>query len=457
MENNEIAERIDQLRQFYLTDKTKNINWRKEALRNLYDNIHKHEQDIMDALAEDLSKSNFESYATEISIVYHEIKLYIKKIKNWSKAECKHTPLTLFPSHSKVVKEPYGVVLVIAPWNYPFQLLFNPLVAAIAAGNCVALKTSPNAPATAKVMDTIINEVFSQDYVSIFHGNREVNQMLLAEKFDYIFFTGSPKLGRIVMEAAAKNLTPLTLELGGKSPCIIDKDANLKLAARRIMWGKTLNSGQTCIAPDYLIIHRDIRDEFLLEAKNAIREMYGEDPQQSPDYPRIISSVAMLRLTTYLQEGAIVLGGKYDEDDQYIEPTIMENVPLTSPLMEEEIFGPIFPMMEFVHIEDVITQLKDKEKPLALYYFTENKRNIQKMLRETSSGGVCINDTIIHCANERLPFGGIGNSGLGHYHGRFGFDTFTHLKAVVTSSSKIDIKLKYPPYDGKLENYKSLI
>jgi len=457
MENNEIADRIDQLRQFYLTDRTKDIEWRKDALRKLYDNIKKHEQEIMDALAEDLSKSSFESYATEISIVYHEIKLYIKKIKKWSKAECKRTPLTLFPSHSKVVKEPYGVVLVIAPWNYPFQLLFNPLIAAIAAGNCVALKTSPNAPATAKVMDTIINEVFPQDYVSIFHGNRDVNQLLLAERFDYIFFTGSPKLGRVVMEAAAKNLTPVTLELGGKSPCIVDKDANIKLAARRIMWGKTLNSGQTCIAPDYLIVHRDIKDEFLLEAKNAIREMYGEDPQQSPDYPRIISSVAMLRLKTYLQEGSIIMGGKYDEDDQYIEPTIMENVPFTSPLMEEEIFGPIFPMMEFVHIEDVIAQLKEREKPLALYYFTKNKRNIHKMLNETSSGGVCINDTIIHCANERLPFGGIGNSGLGHYHGRYGFDTFTHLKAVVTSSSKIDIKLKYPPYENKLDNYKNLI
>lgn len=457
MDNIELADQIDQLRQFYLTGRTKDINRRKEALRNLYDNIQKHEQDIMDALAEDLSKSNFESYATEISIVYHEIKLYIKKLKRWSKPVHKCTPLTLFPSKSKIVKEPYGVVLVIAPWNYPFQLLFNPLVAAIAAGNCVVLKTSPNAPATAKIMDTIVNEVFPSNFVSIFHGNREVNQMLLAEKFDYIFFTGSPKLGRVVMEAAAKNLTPVTLELGGKSPCIIDKDANIKIAARRIMWGKTLNSGQTCIAPDYLVIHRDVKNEFLLEARNAIREMYGEDPRQSPDYPRIISSVAMLRLKTYLQEGSIVLGGKYDEDDQYIEPTILGNVPSTSPLMEDEIFGPIFPLMEFSNIEEVITMLKEREKPLALYYFTKDKRNIQKMLRETSSGGVCINDTIVHVANENLPFGGVGNSGLGHYHGRYGFDTFTHLKAVVTSSSKMDIKLKYPPYDGKLDNYKSLI
>ncbi len=457
MNNSEISPKIEKLREFFLTNETKDVAYRIVALKRLRHIIKKQETAIFDALSEDLNKSDFESYVTEVSLVLHEIDLNIRKLRQWAKPERKRMPFLFFPSKSKIYKEPYGVVLIIAPWNYPFQLLMSPLVAAVGAGNCVAMKTSPNAPATALIMDKIVKEAFAEQYVTIFHGNREVNQALLSERFDYIFFTGSPSLGKVVMEAAAKHLTPVTLELGGKSPCIVDEDADLAIAARRIVWGKTINAGQTCIAPDYLMVHSKVKADFVYELKQAILAMYGENPQDSPDFPRIISAVAMKRLIAYLEKGDIIIGGKYQEEDNYIEPTVIENLPEDAPILNEEIFGPIFPLMEFNAIEEVIDYVKRHEKPLALYFFSKNKKNQQRIIRETSSGGMCINDTIIHVGNQKLPFGGVGNSGMGHYHGKYGFETFTHLKSVAISSFMLDMKVKYPPYEGKLSQFKRFL
>ncbi len=457
MTDSEITDKISLMRQFFCNGGTRSVAQRKVMIDRLYTSIQRHEQDIAEALAADLHKSDFESYATETGIVLHELKTLRRNMIKWSKSRHRGTPLSLFPSRSRIVREPYGVALVIAPWNYPFQLLFNPLAAAVAAGNCVALKTSPNAPATAALAETIVQEVFPPTWVSVFHGHRDVNQKLLAERFDYIFFTGSPALGRIVMEAAAKHLTPVTLELGGKSPCIVDEDADLTVAARRIVWGKCLNSGQTCIAPDYLMVHQSVKTAFLQAFKEAVRDLFGHNPQLSPDYPRIVTDKAMQRLTGYLNTGRIVVGGRFDLQDRYIEPTVIEEVPTDAPAMQEEIFGPIFPLIEFEQTDEVIDFINRREKPLALYYFTRNPEKAKKMLRETSSGGVCINDTVIHCANANIPFGGIGNSGMGRYHGKYGFDTFSHEKSVMRSPGKLDIKVKYPPYSGKLKMVKRLM
>lgn len=457
METSEMQNKLQSMRQYFDSQATKDISFRKKSLMSLYKAIVLHEKEIMEALYADLHKSHFESFSTEIALVLKEIKYHIGHLKSWQKTEKKLMPFLFFPSTSKVIKEPYGLVLIIAPWNYPFQLLFSPLVGAISAGNSVVLKTSPNAPATAKIMDKIIKTCFSEEYIAIYHGNREVNQELLSQNFDYIFYTGSPTVGKVVMKAAAEHLTPLTLELGGKSPCIVDKDANISIAAHRIMWGKTINAGQTCIAPDYLFVHKDIKNELITEMKQAVKAMYGDNPQLSPDYPRIVSQSAMKRLLSYLEKGNIVFGGKVDLEDKYIEPTVIDNLAEDAKILSEEIFGPIFPILEFENIDDVISYINKREKPLALYYFTRNRKKINKILSQTSSGGVCINDTIIHVANHRLPFGGVGNSGMGAYHGKYSFDMFTHKKAMVKSSFFIDIPIKYPPYKGKLEKFKRFL
>jgi len=457
MDYSYISSHVEDIRNFYNSRKTQSIAFRIAALERLYKNIKLYEQDILDALSEDLSKSNFESYATEVSIILKEIQYHIRHLKRWSKARKVGMSLLFFPSKSCIVQEPYGVVLIIAPWNYPFQLLISPLIGAISAGNCVVLKSSPKAPATSEVIEKIVNNTFQKEYVAFFQGHRDVNQTLLENKFDYIFFTGSPSMGKIVMEGAAKHLTPVTLELGGKSPCIIESDANIKIAARRIIWGKTLNSGQTCVAPDYLLVHKDIRENLLLELQNSITEMYGENPKDSPDYPRIISLAATTRLASYLKEGKILLGGDYDLDDNYIAPTVIGEVSEESAIMQDEIFGPIFPLIEYSDIKEVITFVNNREKPLALYYFTNDKKKAKQVLSETSSGGACINDTIVHVGSHKLPFGGVGNSGMGRYHGKFSFDTFSNQKSVVFSSGKIDIKLKYPPYKDKYENYRDML
>lgn len=449
--------RLQQMRQYFNSQRTKDVSFRIQSLQTLYKQIKLHEQDIIQALHEDLHKSPFEAFSTEIGLVLKEIKHHIKHVKQWQRPEKKLTPFLFFPSKSNIFKEPYGLALIIAPWNYPFQLLFSPLVGAISAGNCVVLKTSPSAPATAKVMDSIISACFSPDYVSIFHGNREMNQLLLSQRFDYIFYTGSPAVGKVVMKAAAEHLTPITLELGGKSPCIVDKNADIRTAARRIMWGKTINAGQTCIAPDYLFVHKSIKNTFITALQEAVHMMFGDNPQAAPDYPRIVSPTAMQRLIGYIDKGNIVFGGRYDLADKYIEPTVVDNLTADAGLLSEEIFGPIFPLMTFDDIQEVITYINEREKPLALYFFSKDKQAVHKILGQTSSGSVCINDTIIYVANHRLPFGGVGNSGMGAYHGKYSFDTFTHKKATVVSSFSVDFPIKYPPYKGKLDKFKRFL
>ncbi|MFA5640345.1 MAG: aldehyde dehydrogenase [Bacteroidales bacterium] len=457
METREMQNRLQQMRQYFNSQRTKDVSFRIQSLQTLYKQIKLHEQDIIQALHEDLHKSPFEAFSTEIGLVLKEIKHHIKHVKQWQRPEKKLTPFLFFPSKSNIFKEPYGLALIIAPWNYPFQLLFSPLVGAISAGNCVVLKTSPSAPATAKVMDSIISACFSPDYVSIFHGNREMNQLLLSQRFDYIFYTGSPAVGKVVMKAAAEHLTPITLELGGKSPCIVDKNADIRTAARRIMWGKTINAGQTCIAPDYLFVHKSIKNTFITALQEAVHMMFGDNPQAAPDYPRIVSPTAMQRLIGYIDKGNIVFGGRYDLADKYIEPTVVDNLTADAGLLSEEIFGPIFPLMTFDDIQEVITYINEREKPLALYFFSKDKQAVHKILGQTSSGSVCINDTIIHVANHRLPFGGVGNSGMGAYHGKYSFDTFTHKKATVVSSFSVDFPIKYPPYKGKLDKFKRFL
>lgn len=447
----DIKKKILNLRNFFATHQTLDTTFRIKSLRKLKKAILENEKDIFKALHQDLHKSDFESFSTEVGIILTEIDYQIKHLRKWSREEHKFTPFVLFPSRSKIAREPYGVVLVIAPWNYPFQLLLNPLVAAIAAGNCVMLKTSPYAPATATIVEHIVRLALEEGHVNICHGNRDVNQQLLAQRFDFIFFTGSPALGKIVMEAAAAHLTPVVLELGGKSPCIVDQDADVPTAARRIIWGKTLNSGQTCVAPDYLLVHESVKKQLLTEMRTAIKEFFGENPQAAEDYPRIVSGKAMQRLIGYLKEGKIVMGGAYDEKERYIAPTIIENLPEDAALWQEEIFGPIFPLKTFSDFDEMLQFVQQREKPLALYYFSTCKKKIKRIIRETSSGGVCINDVLLHVGTHHIPFGGIGNSGMGNYHGKYGFETFSHQKSIVTSHPSFDIKIKYPPYQNKLK------
>lgn len=446
----EIQNCVKQQKAFFISQQTKPIAFRIEKLKCLKSTVKKHEKEILEALFIDLHKSEFEAFSTEIGIFYEEINLYIRKLKSWTKPKKVGTPLIFFPSKSMIISEPYGVTLIIAPWNYPVQLLLCPLIASIAAGNTAVLKTSPFVPTVAKVLETIITEAFPKNYITIFGGGREINTILLEQCWDFIFFTGSPQLGKVVMKAAALYLTPLVLELGGKSPCIVDEDAHLKFAAKRIVWGKFLNAGQTCIAPDYMFVHQKIKEEFLQLMQLEITKMFGENPKESEDFPRIVSQKAMERLEKLIHHGKIVVGGTIDLENRYIAPTIIDEITQNDPIMHEEIFGPLMPVMSFNDIQEVIDYLHHHEKPLAFYYFTRNQRKAKRVLNETTSGGGAINDTIIHVANSKLPFGGVGNSGMGKYHGKFGFDTFSNKRSICTSSSSIDISLRYAPYKNRV-------
>lgn len=438
-----VRERLSRMRDYLPT--AKETATRLESLRNLKVAIESHMHEIETALWNDLHKSAHETYLTETSIVLHELKNNIRNLHRWSKPEKVRTPYFLLPSRSRIIKEPYGLVLVMSPWNYPFQLSIAPLIAAIAAGNSVVLKPSPDAPHTAKVIEKIVGQAFGEQHVALFHGDVEMNQALLQQRFDYIFFTGSPRIGKIVMQAASQNLTPVTLELGGKSPCVVNADADLDVAARRIAWGKYLNAGQTCVAPDYLLVHRSVKDMLLVKIKEYISTFYGNNPQQSHDYPRIINERSLDRLTTLLKGEKIYFGGQSDRSNLYLSPTIIDQVLPQSPIMQEEIFGPILPVLTYEKEEEAIDYINKHEKPLALYYFGKEK-NGRKFIDQTSSGGACINDVILHLANSRLPFGGVGESGMGSYHGRNGFDTFSHRRSVLISRNWFDIPFKYPPY-----------
>jgi aldehyde dehydrogenase (NAD+) len=450
------AELVARQRRFFQTGTTKTLEFRLEQLRKLKQILTENQDAIAQALKADLNKPKFEAVAAEIFFCLEEINETLKKLKTWVKPKKVATPLTLLPASATRVSEPLGVVLIIGTWNYPLQLVIAPLIGAIAAGNCAILKPSEFAPQTSQFVANLIGKNFEPSFVTVVEGGKEVTQTLLAEKFDHIFFTGSTKIGKIIMQAAAKTLTPVTLELGGKSPCIVEPDVPIELAAKRIAWGKFINAGQSCIAPDYLLVHRKIKAQIIDAIAQSIPEFYGNNPAQSSDYARIINDFHWQRLSQLLNNGKVVIGGETNPDERYIAPTVIEGVDWNSAVMQEEIFGPILPVLEYSDLGDAIAQINAHPQPLALYLFSNNKATQQRVLTETSSGGVCINDTMVHGICSELPFGGVGDSGIGAYHGQLSFATFSHQKSILARTFSLDLPLRYPPYEGKLKFLKWL-
>jgi aldehyde dehydrogenase (NAD+) len=447
----DIQKLVENQKRFFNKNKTKNLDFRLAQLSVLEKAVIENEGKIVSALKKDLGKSVYESFMTEVGFVVDEIRLTKKHLKAWSRPRRVWTPLKLLPSLSHIYPEPYGVCLILSPWNYPVQLTLSPLIGAISAGNCAMIKPSEHSPATSQVLENMFKDNFPDNYIAVVQGGVNLSIALLKEKFDYIFFTGSPGVGKIVMSAAAENLVPVTLELGGKSPCIVDYNVDLGLAAKRIVSGKFLNAGQTCVAPDYLMVHTAVKNDLISEMVMNIEKFYGTDPKKSPDYGRIINHRQFDRLTRYLKTSKIILGGATNRDDLYIAPTLMENVSWNAQVMEEEIFGPILPIFEFEDLDEVINQVNNRPRPLALYFFSRDKQNQEKILNHISFGGGCINDTVLHVANSHLPFGGVGNSGIGNYHGKAGFKTFSHCKSVLNRPFWPDIPLRFPPYKGKIK------
>ena len=447
---------IAKQRQFFQTGKTKDLAFRIAQLQILKQLVMENKSAIIQALKSDLHKPEFETYATEIG-VNKEIDYALKHINNWTKPKKAAVPWDLFSYSAKIYPEPLGVILIIGHWNYPFQLIISPLVGAIASGNCTIIKPSEFAPHTSNLISELIHKYFSPEYITVIPGSVETSQQLLAEKFDHIFFTGGTAIGKIVMAAAAKHLTPVTLELGGKSPCIIDTDINLEHTAKRITWGKFINAGQTCIAPDYLLVDQKIKPDLINALKKYLQEFYGENPATSPDYARIIHQKHFHRLTNLLKCGKVIIGGETKPEELYIAPTLLDNVSLEDAVMQDEIFGPILPIIEYTDINEAITLINSRPKPLALYLFSQNKNLQKRILQETSSGGVCINDTVMQVAVSSLPFGGVGDSGMGSYHGKASFNTFSHYKSVLQNSLPWDIDWRYAPYQGKLSLLKKII
>lgn len=437
-------------KQFFATGETLSIDYRKARLDDFSRALKKWEQPIYDALWTDLHKSHEEAFLTETSIVLGEIRTARKKVASWARREMRMPKMAVLPSMSYVVKEPLGTALVVSPWNYPVQLLLSPLVGAIAAGCTAVLKPSPYVPHVSQVIADMIADTFPQEYVAVVQGNREVNTRLFDKPFDLIFYTGSPAVAHTVMEAAARHLTPVVLELGGKSPCIIDRTADIDITAKRLAWAKTLNSGQTCIAPDYILIHSDVKDAFVEAFRKHVHALHGEDVQESEHYVRMVSDKAFSRVSSYLSQGTVLCGGSVDAEERYIEPTLLDNVALDSPVMTEEIFGPVFPV---ITLDDNGSSFSDKvkqfvnarPKPLALYYYG-NKSMAWDVIRHTSSGGACINDSIMHIVNTNMPFGGVGNSGMGRYHDRESFEAFSHRRSVLVSPKHLDLPFRYMPY-----------
>ena len=443
-------------KEFFNTGTTFDVKFRLQALKKLQQNIKDNEDEILDALQKDLNKSHFEGYETEMGLVYEELRKTIKNLPKWVKKKTKPTPIIHFLSSSYVYPEPYGNVLIMSPWNYPFQLTMIPLIGAIAAGNTVVVKPSEYSFNTAEIIEKLITSSFEEKHVNIVRGGRQANQSLLEQKFDYIFFTGSPSVGKFVMESASKYLTPITLELGGKSPCIVDETADIKLSAKRIVWGKFLNSGQTCIAPDYLIVHKSVKDELVKYINYYVEEFYGKTPETCDYYPKIINEKHFERLQGLMKDGNILIGGRVNTQTRQIAPTIIDNITLDSPIMKEEIFGPLFPILTFNEFGEVHNIVASNPKPLAFYLFTTNNKIINECVKYLSFGGGCINDTVMHIANSNLPFGGVGNSGMGQYHSKLTFDTFTHYKAVLKKYNIVDIPMRYPPFNNKLKLLKMI-
>ncbi|WP_369041301.1 aldehyde dehydrogenase [Staphylococcus epidermidis] len=452
-----IRDKFNNSKAFFNTHKTKNLKFRKQQLKLLSKNIKNHENELLDALYKDLGKSKVEAYATEIGMLLKSIKLMRKELKNWSKTKQTDTPLYLFPTKSYIKKEPYGTVLIIGPFNYPVQLVFEPLIGAIAAGNTAIVKPSELTPHVAIVIKDIIEDTFDEAYVSVVEGGIEETQALLSLPFDYMFFTGSEKVGKIVYEAAARKLIPVTLELGGKSPVIVDDTANIKVASERISFGKFTNAGQTCVAPDYILVQRKVKNDLIKALKKTIIEFYGENIEKSPDFGRIVNQKHFNRLNDLIQihKDNVVFGGNSSKKDLYIEPTLLDNITNDNKIMKEEIFGPILPIITYDNFDEVLEIIQSKSKPLSLYLFSEDENMTHRVVEELSFGGGAINDTLMHLANPNLPFGGVGSSGIGQYHGKYSFDTFSHMKSYTFKSTRLESSLFFPPYKGKFKYIKT--
>ncbi|PLZ14733.1 aldehyde dehydrogenase [Fischerella thermalis] len=449
---------LEQQRVFFQSGKTKSLSFRISQLKLLQQSVKENKTVICQALKADLNKPEFEAFSSEIILVFKEIEYCIKNLKNWTKPQKAKVPWQLLPASAKIYPEPLGVVLIIGTWNYPFQLVITPLIGAIAAGNCTIIKPSELAPHTSSIISKLIAQYFQPEYITVIEGGVETSQKLLSEKFDHIFFTGGTAVAKIIMEAAAKNLTPVTLELGGKNPCIVDTDIHIAHTARRITWGKFINAGQTCLAPDYLLVHTNIKKNLISAIQKCIQDFYGNNPAISPDYGRIINQKQFDRIISLLKGNKIIFGGETNREQLYIAPTLIENVSLTDSIMQEEIFGPVLPIIEYTDVSEAIALINSLPKALALYLFSNNKSLQQRVLQTTSSGTVCLNETVMHIGVSSLPFGGVGDSGIGSYHGKFSFDTFSHYKSVLHNPFWLDLKWRYAPYTkGKLSFLKRLI
>lgn len=448
---NDINTLVKNQKDFFNSGVTKDLEFRKQSLLKLKNAINEHENEIFLALKEDLSKSEFETYISEIGMVLEEINFMLKNMKKSFRKKRVKTPIAQFLAKSTIYREPYGNVLIISPWNYPFQLALAPLVGAIACGNCAVIKPSEYSPKTSAIISKIISKTFDKNYIAVVEGDKNASQTLLDNKFDLIFFTGSSKVGKIVMEKAASHLTPVVLELGGKSPCIIDKTADIKLAGKRITWGKCLNSGQTCVAPDYLLVHKSIKKQLIDEIIKNNELFYGKSPEKNDSFPKIITTKHFDRLKNLIKSGNVIYGGNTDESTNKISLTLIDNVKWSDPVMQEELFGPIFPIIEYESLDEFIPIINSRPKPLALYLFTTSKEIENKIINSISYGGGCINDTIVHLATSNMGFGGVGESGMGSYHGLASIETFSHSKSVLKKSNLIDIPLRYPPYLNHLK------
>lgn len=446
----EIALILEEQRNFFLSGETLPIKFRIQMLKKLYASVISHKEEILSALTSDLGKSDFEGFMCEVGLSLTEISYMIKNVKKFAKEKTVVTPLAQFASRSYKKPCPYGNTLIMSPWNYPFLLSIEPLANAIAAGNTVIIKPSAYSPATSKIIEKILSECFEKKFVAVVTGGRSENSALLEQKFDFVFFTGSQSVGKEVLRHTAENLTPAILELGGKSPCIVDESAKIPLAAKRIVFGKYLNCGQTCVAPDYILCHKNVKEEFVKEVKIQIEKQYEKNPLENSDYGKIINQKHFERILSLINPKKIVYGGKSNSQSQQIEPTVLDNVTWDDEVMQEEIFGPIMPIITFENLDEVISTLQKKQKPLALYIFSQNKNNIKAITEKVSYGGGCINDTIIHLATSEMGFGGVGESGMGSYHGKTGFDAFSHTKSIVDKKTWIDLPMRYQPYDRKI-------
>ena len=457
----QVQAKLARQREFFASGETRYLKFRRTQLQRLKATLEAAADDLYAALAADLGKCKTEAFVSEVALLLSDIDYALKHLLRWSKPRPVSIPLPLHLASGQVIPEPLGVVLIISPWNYPLHLAMGPLVSAIAAGNCAIIKPSEMAPCTSRLVAQLISKTFSEQFVTVMTGDAAVSQALLAEPFDHIFFTGSPQIGKIVMRSAAEHLTPVTLELGAKSPCVVTASANLQVAARRIVWGKAFNAGQTCVAPDYLLVQREVKADLMRAIAQTIQAFYGEDMAKSPDYGRIVSDRHFRRLLSMMTEalnaGKRISGGQSDAASRYLELTVIDEVPLTAAVMQEEIFGPILPVVGFDELESAIAFINERPKPLALYLFSTDKQAQKAMQAQTSSGGLCFNDVITQYAILGLPFGGVGQSGMGKAHGKAGFETFSHYKSIMGKTNWPDLSLRYPPYENKLPILKKLL